>query len=154
MMSTAGMSWDQVCRRAAGRKRFNAWRQRRAVERRFLVMKLLEELGGSHGVQARIAKILGVARSTITADLQRIHAEARGEVDEHGRPPRKSPALDLESALAHYRAAMACGPKAGVVEVAELTGRMAAKEEQETPATPAELRDRLERLRRLMGLPK
>jgi hypothetical protein len=78
---------DVVARRAAGRRRYNAVRQLLAAERRALVARLALELSGSYakhdcatrpiggwigwGLQAEIARRLGVHRSTVSRDLQR-----------------------------------------------------------------------------------
>ena len=68
-------------RRAGGRRRFNAERQLDAAIRRMRVAELWDELtarGGSvfdYGVRTRWAKRLGVHRSTITRDIDRILRE-------------------------------------------------------------------------------
>ena len=66
--------WDEVCRRAAGRRHYNAIRTVRRALRRREVARLLVKYGGlygpsSHGLQARIARQLGVHRSTICRDV-------------------------------------------------------------------------------------
>ena len=86
------VAWGQptspaiVARRAAGRRRYNAVRKTLAAERRVKVLRLALELSGSFdkhksaerpmggwigwGLQAEIARRLGVHRSTVTRDLQ------------------------------------------------------------------------------------
>jgi hypothetical protein len=75
-----------VARRAAGRTRHNLARQFRAAERRVNVLRLFHELRGGYlmsehaayplggllgwGIQAEIARRLGVHRSTVCRDLQ------------------------------------------------------------------------------------
>jgi hypothetical protein len=66
--------WETVCRRNAGRRHYNATRTVRRALRRREVARLLLKYGGlygpaSHGLQARIARQLGVNRSTICRDV-------------------------------------------------------------------------------------
>jgi hypothetical protein len=71
---------EEMQRRAGGRRLYNGVRQCRAALRRRELMtivvrsrlKLLE-----HGTQARLARQLGVSRSTVCRDMKRIFAEAR-----------------------------------------------------------------------------
>jgi hypothetical protein len=70
------MSWSTetdfatVCKRAAGRRRFNAERHAKARERFMLVSKLSSSPEGrKRGSQAKLASILGVHRSTICRDI-------------------------------------------------------------------------------------
>ena len=76
-----------VARRAAGRRRYNSARQFLAAERRAEVARLARELLGEFprsgsrarpvggflgwGIQAEIARRLGVDRSTVCRDMQR-----------------------------------------------------------------------------------
>ena len=68
---SAGTSWDEISKRAAGRRRYNAVRQFRAADRRAAVARLLFVQGAltEHGTQARLARQLGVSRSTICRDI-------------------------------------------------------------------------------------
>ena len=71
----AQAEWDAVCRRNAGRRRYNCWRAFRRAYRRTQVAKLLLEYGrqgglSAHGCQARIARALGVSQGTISRDVQ------------------------------------------------------------------------------------
>ena len=66
---SAPTSWDEVCRRKAGRDRYNSVRRVQRAERRFRVLKLLSRYGMDRGVQARIARELGVSRVTISRDV-------------------------------------------------------------------------------------
>jgi hypothetical protein len=66
--------WETVCRRNAGRRRYNATRTVRRALRRRQVLRLLLKYGGlygpkSRGIQTRIARQLGVNRSTICRDI-------------------------------------------------------------------------------------
>jgi hypothetical protein len=63
--------WEEVCRRAAGRRHYNSVRRFAAALRRREVARLLSVEGGltQRGSQARIAQQLGVSRSTISRDL-------------------------------------------------------------------------------------
>jgi len=59
-------------RRAEGRKRWNAVRRLCAELRRAEVLRLLAAWGWERGTQSRIAEHLGVDRSTISRDLQKL----------------------------------------------------------------------------------
>lgn len=64
-------SWEEVCRRSGGRKRYNALRSFRRDHRRKQVVDLLGHYGMiDRGVYARIARELGVHRSVICRDVQ------------------------------------------------------------------------------------
>jgi hypothetical protein len=66
-------SWEEVCRRHAARRRWNAVRRVVAEDRRRQVLELVLALGGlQRGTQSRIAAALGVHRSTICKDLRRL----------------------------------------------------------------------------------
>jgi hypothetical protein len=66
-------SWEEVCRRHAARRRWNAVRRVVAADRRRRVLELALALGGlPRGAQSRIAAALGVHRSTIGKDLRRL----------------------------------------------------------------------------------
>lgn len=71
---SAPTSWDEVCRRASGRRRFNQQRWAARFWRQTRVERLLRELGERRGVQRLIAARLGVAPSTICGDVRRIRA--------------------------------------------------------------------------------
>jgi hypothetical protein len=61
----------EVAARAAGRRRYNSVRRSRAQLRRIEVLKLIGVYGGLHrGVQASIARTLGVSPATISRDLR------------------------------------------------------------------------------------
>ncbi len=71
------MTWGQVCRRAGGRRGYNAQRQFAAAYRRSEVARLLlagvgRRHSGLTGQQAEIARQLGVHPSTISRDLAAI----------------------------------------------------------------------------------
>jgi len=63
-------TWDAVCRRAAGRRAYNARRTEAALLRRVEVVGLYRRLGRRHGVQAEVARRLGVSQATVSRDLQ------------------------------------------------------------------------------------
>lgn len=64
------MTFDEVCRRAGGRRRYNAGRTHAANERRAGVAKLLVKYGrNKRGTRARIARELGVSEATISRDI-------------------------------------------------------------------------------------
>jgi hypothetical protein len=60
----------EVIARAGGRRRYNAQRQDEAVIRLCRMLGLFREYGVGYGVKARIARELGVHRSTITRDFR------------------------------------------------------------------------------------
>jgi DNA-binding CsgD family transcriptional regulator len=71
-------AWETVCRRASGRRRYNARRKLNAAMRRHEVERLLvaEGLGlFTWGTQAEIARCLGVHRSTVSRDMRRFLGE-------------------------------------------------------------------------------
>ncbi|MGH7169063.1 MAG: hypothetical protein ACRELG_02145 [Gemmataceae bacterium] len=62
--------FSAVCRRAGGRRRYNAWRRFRAAYRRMQVVKLwIKYPPLMRGLQSRLAAELGVSRSTICRDM-------------------------------------------------------------------------------------
>jgi len=66
-------AWNAICKRASGRREYNAIRHVQMIARRRDVMWLwlaYSELGAGHGVQARIARELGVSRPTVSKDLK------------------------------------------------------------------------------------
>lgn len=66
-------AWEAVCKCASGRRQYNAIRHVQMIARRRNVMRLwlaYSELGAAHGVQARIARDLGVSRPTVSKDLK------------------------------------------------------------------------------------
>ena len=76
--------FDTVCRRAAGRARWNAVRRLLAWVRRCEVVRLWGELGPYYsplqrGLQARIARMLGVSEATISRDVRAILQLGRHE---------------------------------------------------------------------------
>ncbi len=67
--------WDEVCRRASGRRRYNAVRRLHAELRRHDLIERARELGTwltERGFQAAQARRLGVHRSTISRDVKLI----------------------------------------------------------------------------------
>lgn len=96
----AEATWTTVCRRASGRRRYNAWRRFTADHRRVMILRRLDELGGlQHGVQAQLARELDVSAATISRDLAHLF---RGYVqcprcysvvhrDEAGKAPLRRP---------------------------------------------------------------
>ena len=64
---------EQLSKRARGRRRYNLARQEAAAQRRGEVLRLLDLYGRARrGVQARIARELGVSRATVTRDVQHL----------------------------------------------------------------------------------
>lgn len=60
---------ENAHRRAGGRRKYNSIRQLEAHLRRLEVAQGLREHGWVHGVQARLARELGVSESTISRDV-------------------------------------------------------------------------------------
>ena len=69
------LSWDQICRRAGGRRAYNAQRKFVAAFRLRDVARLLHD--GLH--QAEIARRLGVHPSTVCRDVAKLHDMALTE---------------------------------------------------------------------------
>jgi DNA invertase Pin-like site-specific DNA recombinase len=63
---------DEVARRAGGRKHYNTWRKWLAFRRRYVEVarRLFAQGAWTRGVQARLARELGVSRATISRDVQ------------------------------------------------------------------------------------
>ena len=72
------VSFDATCRRAGGRRHYNAGRQLQVLLRRNQVAKLFGVYGFEHGAQAAIARQLGVHRSTICRDISALLAQVWG----------------------------------------------------------------------------
>jgi len=73
--------WDEICRRAGGRRRYNARRKLIAEMRRFKVAQLVKEYGlYERGVQKRIADELGVSEATISRDIALLCKLARPQL--------------------------------------------------------------------------
>ncbi|MBM4094039.1 MAG: hypothetical protein FJ276_32220, partial [Planctomycetes bacterium] len=63
------MSWDNIRRRAGGRRGYNSRRHFLAVQRRRQVARLLLEIGMARGYQRRLARELSVSPVTICKDI-------------------------------------------------------------------------------------
>lgn len=69
----APLTFEQVCKRAGGRRRYNRQRQVAAEQRRAQVRELLARYGRKgRGTQARIARELGVSEATVSRDVRDI----------------------------------------------------------------------------------
>ena len=67
---SAPTDFESVCRRAAGRRRYNAKRRAEARERyKIVVEAIMPTNGRKRGSQAQLARALGVSRSTICRDV-------------------------------------------------------------------------------------
>ena len=66
------VSNSEAISRAGGRRHYNSVRQWQALARAYRVMELLQDRGLGYGVRTQIARELGVHRSTITRDVNRI----------------------------------------------------------------------------------
>jgi len=69
------LTWEQICRRAGGRRAYNAQRRFAAAYRTKEVAELLRD--GLH--QAEVARRLGVSKATICRDVAKLHAMALRE---------------------------------------------------------------------------
>ena len=54
--ATNSLTWDQICRRASGRRRYNSVRRFLANYRLTRVVKLLDQTGFRRGYQTKIAR--------------------------------------------------------------------------------------------------
>jgi hypothetical protein len=75
------VTFDEACRRAAGRRHYNSLRRLHALIRRSEVVRFWGESKGQAGWQARAARALGVHRSTVSRDVQALLDELN-----RGRP--------------------------------------------------------------------
>lgn len=85
-MTVTNMTWDQVCRRAGGRRKYNALRQMDAQLRRAEVARLLIDEGfhlRHRGAQARVARRLHVSEATISRDVRAIFRCGAEHQDDH-----------------------------------------------------------------------
>jgi hypothetical protein len=70
MKWSAKTDFNVVCKRAAGRRRYNTKRRAEARERYLQVVEAIMPTGGcKRGTQAQLARVLGVHRSTICRDV-------------------------------------------------------------------------------------
>jgi hypothetical protein len=84
MTWSSAVAWDVVCRRASGRRRYNAVRRLRARVRRRKIIRMVSGSGAGlqRGDQARLARRLHVSEATISRDLwQRIFGRLRAGTD-------------------------------------------------------------------------
>jgi hypothetical protein len=66
-------TFEQACKRAAGRRRYNAQRQRARDQRQLGIMGILVELNWPrYGIGRKLAKVLSVDPATISRDLKYI----------------------------------------------------------------------------------
>ncbi len=70
-------SWDEICRRASARRRYNSVRKLRAEVRRFELAEHVRRHGLAHGEQKALAAQFQVSPSTISKDLAAIRQKAR-----------------------------------------------------------------------------
>ncbi len=73
------MPWEEICKRAGGRRHYNSWRQHMALLRQLEVARLMWQhtgkgVGGRYGWQAAAARALGVSRATISRDAAQLEA--------------------------------------------------------------------------------
>lgn len=71
--------FQSICKRAGGRRKYNATRQLIAQQRRLEIIRLMNLWGWSNtsktGVQAKIARHLEVSESTISRDIWKIFSD-------------------------------------------------------------------------------
>ena len=79
-------SSEEVFRRAGGRRRYNAMRQRRAEARRQEIARVLGPMAllSPHGLSVALARAFGVSRQTAWRDLQGILGRREYEVYSNG----------------------------------------------------------------------
>lgn len=62
------LTFNQICRRAGGRRRYNFQRETAKRERRERVGELLKHCENKRGMQVKLARELGVSEATISRD--------------------------------------------------------------------------------------
>ncbi len=68
----------EVCKRAAGRRRYHAVRRRAAYRRRYQVGRALDMLGWpGYGVGRKLARQFGVSEATISRDIADLESGGR-----------------------------------------------------------------------------
>jgi hypothetical protein len=73
------MTRDEVCRQAGGRRRYNAARKRAKQDRRTQILcRVRWQDMRRWGIQAALARALGVSRATICRDFRAIWNADRG----------------------------------------------------------------------------
>ena len=90
MSATNSADYEHVSpyfRRAGGRRGYNAARQRMAHFRRHRIVGLLREIGMGRGCASKIARRLGVHRSTVCRDLQYLDRQYLDLLVLHGFAP-------------------------------------------------------------------
>jgi hypothetical protein len=60
---------EVICKRAGGRRKYNAWRKFIQTNRRHLVARRIYERGCYHGMQAELAWEFGVSRAAMCRDI-------------------------------------------------------------------------------------
>jgi hypothetical protein len=75
-----GLTWDETCRRAGGRRRYNARRKAAKFVRRARVLVRLMDFPRPlpWGTQERLAAEFGVSPATIARDMRAIRDAAKG----------------------------------------------------------------------------
>jgi putative protein kinase ArgK-like GTPase of G3E family len=90
---SAPVSDHEAHRRAGGRAHYNTIRKYRALMRQIEVLRLFDVYSGFiYRVQARIARELGVSRSTVSRDVKKIF---------HQEDPRQKALRELAEAMAY-----------------------------------------------------
>jgi hypothetical protein len=75
----APADFAEVCRRAGGRRRYNFWARERKRRRRVeIICRTVGVPRGTWGLQAALARALGVSRATVCRDFQAIRDLASG----------------------------------------------------------------------------
>jgi hypothetical protein len=65
-------TWNEVCQRSSGRRKYHGIRRLRMRVRRLTVSRHLQREGFGYGVKAQLARTLGVSKATITSDVRAI----------------------------------------------------------------------------------
>lgn len=90
---SAQVTDDEAHRRAGGRAHYNSMRKYRALMRQIEVLRLFDVYSGFiYRVQARIARELGVSRSTVCRDVKKIF---------YREDPRQAILRELAEAMAY-----------------------------------------------------
>src|SRR5690349_18638950 len=75
-MSWHPESWNEICKRASGRRHYNSVRTQQANLRRYEIREHLRTHGSYHGIQKALAARYKVSPATISKDMAAITQSA------------------------------------------------------------------------------
>jgi hypothetical protein len=97
------VSHAEACARAGGRRRYNAWRRFMRIQRLGKVSEAMCRFAWGRGIFSRVARILGVHRSTVCRDWQAIHQYRREQEEKRARAEAREAYLESLSPEARAR---------------------------------------------------